>query len=85
MSLSQIHRQRFKRMQELAMKFSPDEDIGTVIAKCATEAQPKAGSETLSLRAQKRVRQNAHSVSCFLLDIYVERADIQTSEIEGET
>jgi hypothetical protein len=75
MSLSQIHRQRFKRMQEFAMKFSPDEDIRAVLAKSATEAQPKAGSETsetLSLRAQKRVRQNAHSVSCFLSNIYPE-------------
>jgi hypothetical protein len=82
MNLSQIHQQRFKRMQEFAMKFSPDEDIRTVLAKSATEALPKAGSETLSLRAQKRVRQNAH---CFLLNIYAERADSQTGEIEGET
>jgi len=56
---SRIHRQRFKRMQELAMKFSPDEDIQSVLAKSATDAQPKAGSETLSLRAQKRIAKQA--------------------------
>ena len=52
------------------MKFSPDEDIQNVLAKFATDAQPKAGSETLSLRAQKRVRQNAlritFSVFCWI-------------------
>jgi hypothetical protein len=73
-------------MQELAMKFSPDEYIQYVLAKSATDAQPKAGSETLSLRAQKRVRRNTmHSVFYFLLNIYAERADSQTGEIEGET
>lgn len=41
------------------MKFSPDEDIRTVLAKSATDPRPKADSDTLSLRAQKRVRQNA--------------------------
>jgi hypothetical protein len=46
-------------MQELAMEFSPDEDIQKVLAKSATDAQPKEGSETLSHRAQKKVRRNA--------------------------
>jgi len=41
------------------MKFSQDEDIQNVLAKSATDAQAKAGSETLSHRAQKRVRRNA--------------------------
>ena len=66
-SLSQIHRQRFKRIQELSMKFSPDEDIQNVLAKSATEAPPKAGSEILSLRAQKRVRRNT---LCILLSVF---------------
>ncbi|KAI0280833.1 hypothetical protein BGY98DRAFT_295205 [Russula aff. rugulosa BPL654] len=56
---SRIHRQRFKRMQELAMKFRPDEDIRTVLAKSSTDTQPKGGSETLSLRAQKRMAKQA--------------------------
>ncbi|KAN0120719.1 hypothetical protein V8E52_003988 [Russula decolorans] len=56
---SRIHRRRFERMQELAMKFSPDEDIQNVLAKSATDAQPKAGSENLSLRAQKRIAKQA--------------------------
>ena len=63
---SQIHRQRFKRMQELAMKFSPDEGIETVLAKSTTDTQHEAGSETLSLRAQKRVRQNALYIVFFV-------------------
>lgn len=58
-------------MQQLAMKFSPDEDIRDVLAKSATDAQPKAGGETLSLRAQKRVRRNALCI-LFLLNIYAE-------------
>jgi hypothetical protein len=66
LNLSQIHQQRLRRMQELAMNFSPDEDIQNVLAKSATDAQPKAGSETLSLRAQKRVRRN---VLCILFSV----------------
>jgi hypothetical protein len=71
-------------MQELAMKFSPNEDIQNVLAKSATDAQLTAGSETLSLRAQKRVRRYAHAFG-FLLNIYAERADSQTGENKGET
>lgn len=56
---SRIHRQRFKRMQELSMKFSPDEDIQNVLAMSAKDIQPKTGSETLSLRAQKRIAKQA--------------------------
>ena len=44
------------------MKSSPDEDIQNILEKSATDAQPKVGSETLSLRAQKRVRRNALSI-----------------------
>jgi hypothetical protein len=55
---SQSHRGRFTRIQELAMEFSPDEDIRTVLAKSATEAQPKGDGTTLSRRAKLRVRPN---------------------------
>jgi len=51
---SRIHRGRFKRIQELAMDFSPDEDIRNVLAKSVTEAQPKADGPTLSRRAEAR-------------------------------
>ena len=53
-------------MQELAMKFSPDDDIQNVLAISSTDAQPKAGSETLSLRAQKRVRREALCIVFFV-------------------
>ena len=59
-------------MQELAMKFSPDEDIHNVLAKPVTGAQPKSGNETLSLRAQKRVRRNALYIMFSVLNIYAE-------------
>ena len=55
----QIHRGRLKRIQELAVEFSPDEDIRSVLAKSATETQPDADDVTLSRRAEKRVRRNA--------------------------
>jgi hypothetical protein len=67
------------------MKFSPDEDIQNVLAKSATDAQPKAGSENLSLRAQKRVRRNTLCIMFSVLIICGERTDSQTGEIEGET
>ena len=59
-------------MQELAMKFSPDEDIHNVLAKSVTDAEPKSGNETLSLRAQKRVRRNALYIMFSVLNIYAE-------------
>jgi hypothetical protein len=45
-------------MQELAMEFSPEEDIQNLLAKSAAEAQPEAGNAILSHRAEKRVRRN---------------------------
>ncbi|KAH9994778.1 hypothetical protein BJV77DRAFT_993057, partial [Russula vinacea] len=56
---SRIHRGRFKRMQELAMEFSPEEDIENVLAKSTTEAQPKADGAILSRRAEKRKTKQA--------------------------
>jgi hypothetical protein len=50
-------------MQELAMEFSPEDDIQNVLAKSATEAQPKADGAILSRRAEKRVRRNAPCIS----------------------
>ncbi|KAH9987310.1 hypothetical protein BJV74DRAFT_503144 [Russula compacta] len=55
---SRIHRRRSKRIRELAMEFSPDEDIQNVLAKSATEAQSKADGTT-SHRAAARKAKNA--------------------------
>jgi len=59
MNTSQTHRARLKRTQELAIGFSPDEDIRSVLAKSATETQPDADGVTPSHRAERRVRRNA--------------------------
>ena len=59
MNSSQIHRGRFKRIQELAIEFSPGDDIQSVLAKSATETQPDADGATLSRRAERRVGRNA--------------------------
>jgi len=59
MDSPQIHRARLKRIQELAIEFSPDEDIRSVLAISAAETQPDADGVTLSRRAERRVRRNA--------------------------
>jgi hypothetical protein len=66
------------------MDFSPEEDIQIVLAKSATEAQPKAGSAILSHRAEKRVRRNSLCI-IFLMDSYAARSESQAGKIEGET
>ena len=60
MNFSQIHRGRLKRIQELAIEFSPDEDIRSVLAKSVAETQPDVDGGTLSRRAEKRVRRNRY-------------------------
>ena len=42
-------------MQELSMNFSPDESIQTLL-RPASERQPKTDGDTLSRRAEQRVR-----------------------------
>ena len=86
MNSSQIHRGRFTRIQELAMEFSPDEDIRTVLAKSVTEAQPKRDSTALSRRAELRVRPNT-VYRCFFshqLNPGSDQAESEASEIEGK-
>ena len=58
MNFSQIHRSRFKHIQELALEFSPDEDIRTLLAESATGTQLKGDGTSLSRRAEVRVRPN---------------------------
>ena len=84
MNSSQIHRARLKRVQELAIEFSPDEDIRSVLSKSATETPPDADGVTLSHRAERRVRRNAIHFF-FLLNSDAGQAESQASEIEGET
>ncbi|KAI9511823.1 hypothetical protein F5148DRAFT_201736 [Russula earlei] len=57
---SRIHQHRFKRIQELAMEFSPDDDLQCALAnKSATEARPKADDATLSRRGKERKEKQA--------------------------
>jgi len=56
---SRIHRTRLKRIQELAIEFSPDEDIRSVLAISAAETQPDAVGVTLSHRAERRKAKQA--------------------------
>jgi len=51
---SRIHRARLKRIQELAIEFSPDEDIRSVLAISAAETQLDTDGVTLSHRAERR-------------------------------
>jgi hypothetical protein len=60
MNFSQIHRGRHERIRKLAIEFSPDEDIRSVLAKSATETQPDAYGVNLSRRAEKRVRRKRY-------------------------
>ncbi|KAH9003029.1 hypothetical protein EDB86DRAFT_3100232 [Lactarius hatsudake] len=55
---SQIHRRRFKRMQELSMDFSPDESIRKLL-RSASESRPKVDEGTLSRRAEQRKAKQA--------------------------
>ena len=68
------------------MEFSPDEDIRTVLAKSATEAQPKGDGTTFSRRAESRVRPNTVYRGFFhQLNPGSGQAESQASEIEGKT
>ena len=84
MNFSQIHQARFKRIQELAMEFSPDEDIRSVLAKSTTDVQPNPGDATLSRRAENRVRRDAIYITFFPLKPGAAQAESQAGEIEGE-
>ena len=66
-------------MQDLAMEFSPEEDIQNVLAKSTPGAPSKAGDATLSLRAEKKVRRN---VLCVILLMDTLAARIQKAKQE---
>ncbi|KAI0254983.1 hypothetical protein BJV78DRAFT_810118 [Lactifluus subvellereus] len=51
---SRIHRQRLKRIQELAMEFNPNDDIQNLLVKLVTGTQPEGEGTTLSRRAELR-------------------------------
>ena len=67
------------------MEFGPDEDIRTVLAKSATEEQPKGEGTALSRRAELRVRPNTVYRFFNQLNPGSGQAESQASKIEGKT